>query len=129
MAVEGSHDAFVTEYDAVMKELTAVAQGLAPVANLLKEHAADLSKSAQMIAARRVDNDTVSETQQAAKTLAGIQSGANGVIARISDAVKVSQAALSQLKTTHDGTQEAMRRSPVDNRALADLDPTWITPQ
>lgn len=129
MAVEASHDAFKSEYADLMKELTEIAEDLGPTVTLLQEQAADASHTATMLASKRIDNDTVSETQQLAKTLDGIQSGVDTVIAGTDDAVRFTRVALDQLKTTHDGTQEAMHRSPVDNHTLAGMDPDWITPE
>lgn len=129
MAAEGNHDAFKDEYEAFMKDLNVIANRLAPIVTRLQEQAAGFTRTAQMIAVKRVDDDTVSETQEVAKILGQLQGDCDSVSSGTHDAVKLTQAALDQLKTTHDGIQEAMRRSPVNDRVLADLDPSWVTPE
>lgn len=129
MAVEGNHNAFQREFQDLMKEVIAVAAEFAGTAAGIDSDATDFMHYAQMIAAKRVDRSTVGETQQVSKTLRGLQAQAQAASAKAHDAVKITQAALKQLKTTHDGTQEAFNRSPVDNKQLANVDPTWVTPQ
>lgn len=129
MAVAGNHNAFQDEFQALMKELTVVAGDFTQIANDIEGDATDVMHYAQMIAAKNVDTHTVSETQQVSKTLRGLQQSAEAGSAKSHDAIKITQAAVRQLKTTHDGTQEAFNRSPVDKKQLANVDPTWVTPQ
>lgn len=129
MAVEGNHTALQREFQDLMKEVTVIAADFAATASDIDADATDIMHNAQMIAAKRVDRSTVSETQQVAKTLRGLQAQAKTGSAKALDAVRVIRAAHQQLKTTHDGIQEAFNRSPVDNKQLSAVDPTWVTPQ
>ncbi|MFE1949910.1 hypothetical protein ACFW9D_05510 [Streptomyces sp. NPDC059524] len=128
MSAQGNHDSLQADLKAIHQDLLGVAQELAETMKEIGDHGSHFVDFAKMIAAKRVDRNTVSETEQVAEGLGNAQSEIRQSISYMSDSCKVVQSALRQLKTTHDGVQEAFQRSPVDQRELAQVDPDWITP-
>lgn len=128
MAVAATHQEFQSEFRQIMKELTSLADEFAQTAKEIDTDATDVHHIALMIGAKNVDTATVTDTTNVAKTLEGVQTSAQAASASAHDATKATKAALKQLRTTHDGTQEAFNRSPVDKRQLAQVDPSWVTP-
>lgn len=126
MAVDRNQEAFKRELKAIAEELTAISDQLQPIVGRTREHATDLVQIGDMIAIKRVDQQTIAENQDLAATLNDIHTAATALGGQTLDAVKNTDAAHNQLITSHGGIQEAALRSPVD---VSDLDPTFITPQ
>lgn len=123
MAVDGSLDAFKREYTDFLQELNAVTETVVPHVQHLEELAGQVKRNGEMIAIKRIDQQTIGENRDLADTLSAAMAAAQNVSGAANDAQKATRAAHDQLQTSGGGIQEAARRSPVD---VSEVDPSWF---
>lgn len=85
--------------------------------------ATDTARVADGIGAMKVDTETVGETHQLSKIMAGLSDAAIQYASYADTTAHTASAAHDQAHRTHDGMQEAFTRSPVD---LSDVNREWF---
>lgn len=88
------------------------------LARHIEDVAEDTARVADGIGAMKVDVDTVSETQELARIMAGLSEAALTYASASDTTARRAQAAHDQAQASHGGIQEAFRRAPVDTRGL-----------
>lgn len=106
------------------QEVTANAESIRAWAAYIDEEAKDTSRVAEMIGARRVDRDTIAETEQLAKIMAGVSEQAIQYAARGDTTARFAQASHDQAKDSHQGIHEAVNNSPAVG--IHDVDSEWL---
>jgi hypothetical protein len=91
----------------------------------ISEEAHDTTRTADQIAARRVDNATVAETHQLSKIMQGLSDAAIAYAAAADNTSKAATAAHAANKDSHDGINEAAAHSTV-GRDIYDVDRDWL---
>ena len=94
-------------------------------ADMISDEARDTSRIADQIGALRVDRATVGETQQLSKIMDGLSDAVTAYATAGDNTSKSAQAAHDANRSSHDGINEAVRRSPV-GREIHDVDNTWL---
>lgn len=89
----------------------------------VQSEATDTARVADGIAAMKVDTETVGETQQLSKIMAGLSDAAIQYASYADNSSRTATAVHQQAHRTHDGMQEAFNRSPVD---LSDINREWF---
>lgn len=105
------------------KTSTRTAEAIQAWGQSLNDEARDTAGVAEGIAGLGVDADTVSETRELARSLTGIQDAATAYASTANNTARAATASHEQIRTTHDGIQEAYRRSPVD---MSNLNRDWL---
>lgn len=118
-------------YAQLLADVTALSQQVVRDADTLRawgQHidteAKETSRIAEQIGARRIDADTVAETRELSKQLAGLSEDAVAYASAGDNTAAAARAAYDQAKASHGGISEAVRRSPVTG--IDDVDPTWL---
>lgn len=93
-------------------------------ASVIDEDARDTTRVAEQLGAKSVDRDSVAETHELARITAGLSDGILAYAAAGQDTARLARAVGDQTRESHDGIQEAINRSPVDN--IHDLDADWL---
>lgn len=103
------------------KAVTAVANSTArrgeairTLAKHIDDEARDTARIAEGIGAMGVDKETVSETSDLSKIMAGLSEQSLVYASASADTSRRAQAAHDQAHASHGGMQEAFKRSPVD---------------
>jgi hypothetical protein len=100
------------------------AEAVRTLAKFIDDEAQDTARVAEGIASFRVDTDTVSETHELSKIMAGL-SEATIAYASAGDTVsKQAQAVHNTARAAHDGIEEAFARSTASN--VYDLNRDWL---
>jgi len=89
----------------------------------IDDEARDTARVGDQIGAMRVDNATVGETRELSKIMAGLSEASIQYATGASTAGSRAKAVHDEAQRTHDGMQEAFRRSPVD---LRDVNREWF---
>lgn len=101
------------------------AEAIRNEAKQLDEHATDTGRTAESIAALRVDKATVAETRELAKITAGLSEAVLAYATAGDNTARAAQAAHEQNRASHDGIQQAVSRSTV-GRDIYDVDREWL---
>lgn len=109
---------------ALEKKITRNAEALASEAAKIDDDAKDTYRVAEQIAAKNVDRDTVSETQEFGKITAGLSEAVLTYAASGQDTARAATAAGDQARASHDGIDEALSRSTVTG--IYDVDAGWF---
>lgn len=119
-------------YDQLVTDVTALAQQVVRDADTLRawgQHidteAKETARISDQIGARRIDPDTVAETRELSKQLAGLSEGAIAYASASDNTAAAARAAHDQAKASHSAISEAVRRSPATN--IHEVDNTWFT--
>jgi hypothetical protein len=100
------------------------AEAVRTLAKYIDDEAQDTARIAESIASFRVDNDTVSETHELSKIMAGLSEATISYASAGETVSKLAQAVHSTAGATHDGIEEAFARSAASN--VYDLDRGWL---
>jgi hypothetical protein len=118
-------------YDSLVAEVTALSQQVVRDADTLRawgQHidteAKETARVSDQIGARRIDPDTVAETRELSKQLAGLSEDAVAYANAGDNTAAAARAAHDQAKASHAGISEAVRSSTATN--IDDVDPTWL---
>lgn len=95
------------------KQVVRDAEGIRNLAKQIDDEARDTARVADMIGAMNVDRDTVAETKELSKIMAGVSEAAIQYVSAGDTTAKTAKAAHDQAHATHDGIQEAVSRSSV----------------
>ena len=90
----------------------------------IDNEATETRRIGDQIGAKRVDPDTVAETQELAKIMEGVSEAAIAYATSGQDAAAASKAAHGQAQASHGGISEAVNRSSARN--IHDVDRTWL---
>ncbi|MFF6866656.1 hypothetical protein [Streptomyces ardesiacus] len=93
------------------------------LAQQIDAEARDTGRIADSIAAIGVDNETISECHDLARTVAGLSESSLSYAAKSDDTAAAARAAHDQAHASHAGIREQFRAAPVDTR---DLDTRWL---
>lgn len=99
---------------ALAKTSTRTAEAIQAWGQALNDETKDVARVAEGIAAMGVDVDSVSETRELARSMDGIQEATTAYASSLNNTARAATASHEQIRTTHDGFQEAYRRAPVD---------------
>ncbi|MGV9891721.1 hypothetical protein [Streptomyces sp. NPDC003395] len=94
------------------------------LAKRISEEADETARIAEQIGSMRVDPDTVSETRECAKIMAGLSDTATAYAASCHTTMKAGESAYHQLHTSHLSIRNAVNRSGVTN--IHDVDRDWL---
>ncbi|MEV5703468.1 hypothetical protein AB0L55_39075 [Streptomyces anthocyanicus] len=94
------------------------------LAQQIDTEARDTGRIADGIGAMGVDNETISECHDLARTVAGLSDRTLAYAAKSTDTAAAARAAHDQAHASHAGIREQFRAAPVDTR---DLDTRWLT--
>lgn len=109
---------------ALETKVTRTAESVTAQTQMIDSEARDTHRVADQIAAKRVDRDTVSETNDFGKITAGLSQSALAYAASGQDTARSARAAGDQTRASHDGIDEALARSSVDG--IYDVDADWL---
>jgi methyl-accepting chemotaxis protein len=98
---------------ALHRDVTRAAEAIRARAKEIDEEAQDTARVADSIGALKVDKDTVSETREVSKIMAGLSEAVIAYATAGDNTAKAAQAAHEQNHASHDGIHEAVGRSPV----------------
>lgn len=101
------------------------AEAIRILAKTLDDEAQDTARVAEGIAALNVDPDTVAETRELAKIMAGISEATLTYASGADTTAKRAQAAHDTAGRTHDGIDEAFARSTATG--VYDLNRSWLS--
>lgn len=93
-------------------------------AKVIDAEATETLRESEQMAAKSVDTDSVSDSQELAKVIKGLSDGILTYAAKAQDTAKQAKAAGDQAKSTHGGFQEAFDRSSV--HGLENVDRDWF---
>lgn len=99
---------------ALEKQVIHNADAVAASAKVIDEEAKDTRRTADRIAAKGVDKDSVAEAQELSKIIGGVSDGINDYAACGRDTARQAKACGDQARASHGGFQEAFDRSSVD---------------
>lgn len=102
----------------VANRTTRRGEALRTLARLTDEEARDTARIADGIGTMNVDVDTVSETQELARIMAGLSAAALAYATATDTTTRHARAAHDQAQASHGGIQEAVQRATVDVRNL-----------
>jgi len=122
-----TYKALRAKVDELEQQISRTAQGTAQAAQVIDDEARETSRESDQMAAKSVDRDSVSDSHEFSKVLAGLSDGILTYAAKAQDTAKQAKAANHQAHTTHGGFQEAFDRSGVDG--LENLDRDWLEQQ
>lgn len=111
---------------ALAKDITRSSEAIHTHAKNIADEAQDTARTAESIAALRVDQATVAETREVARLMDGIAGAATAYAAAGDTTARAAQAAHDQNKASHSGIGEAISRSTV-GRDIYQTDRTWLT--
>lgn len=94
-------------------------------AQVIEAEATETRRESDQLAAKSVDKDSQSDSQELSKVIKGLSDGILTYAAKAQDTAKQAKAAGDQAKSTHGGFQEAFDRSQVDG--LENVDRDWFT--
>ncbi|MFD9685158.1 hypothetical protein ACFXPX_04710 [Kitasatospora sp. NPDC059146] len=89
------------------------------LARVQDDEARATGRTAEQIAAMKVDQATVAETREVARAMAGLSQAAIALAAATETTAQAAAATDEQARSDHDGIQQARDRSPVE---MADRD-------
>ncbi|MEU5742057.1 hypothetical protein ABZ784_29200 [Streptomyces tendae] len=108
------------------KDITRSSEAIHTHAKNIADEAQDVARTAESIAALRVDGATVAETRELSRLMDGIASTALAYAAAGDTTARAAQAAHDQNKASHSSIGEAMSRSTV-GRDIYQVERTWLT--
>ncbi|WP_461712165.1 hypothetical protein [Streptomyces sp. DSM 41013] len=111
---------------ALAKDITRSSEAIHTHAKNIADEAQDTARTAESIAALRVDQATVAETREVARLMDGIAGAATAYASAGDTTARAAQAAHDQNKTSHSGIGEAVSHSTV-GRDIYQVDRTWLT--
>ena len=100
------------------KEVTKASEAIHIRARRIDDEARDTARVSEMIGQMGVDAATVSETHHLSRVMQGVSEAAIAYASAGDTTAKAARAAHEQARTTHDGINEAVGRSPVDVHGL-----------
>ena len=95
------------------KQVVRDAAGIRHMAKQIDDEAQDTARVADMIGAVNVDPDTVAETKELSKIMAGVSEAAIAYATAGDTTAKAAKAAHDQAHASHNGIHEAVNRSGV----------------
>lgn len=101
------------------------AEAIHTLAKTIDDEAQDTARIAEGIAALRVDTDTVAETRELSKIMAGVSEATIAYASGADTTSKLAQAAHDTASRTHDGIDEAFARSTASD--VYDLNRDWLS--
>jgi hypothetical protein len=107
------------------KDTTRASEAIKGEAQKIDEQATDTARTAESIAALRVDKATVAETRELARIMAGLSEAVLAYATAGDTTAKTAQAAHDQNQASHDGIHEAVQRSTV-GRDIYDVDREFL---
>lgn len=107
---------------ALATKVTRNADNINARAQHINDDATDTQRVAEQLAAKKLDRDTVAETQDLAKVTTGLSAAVLAYAAGGQDTARAARAAGDQTRQSHDGIDEALSRAPVDNIYDTDAD-------
>ncbi|MEU8516370.1 hypothetical protein AB0C76_33025 [Kitasatospora sp. NPDC048722] len=122
MATTLTHRQLKREVRRLAQRARRQSDGCVKLADVLGTEARETERIAEQIAALKVDQATVAETREAARTMSILGGHARVFGAAAAETGRWAFATERQAKETHDGIQEGVDRSPVQ---MADR--TWYT--
>ena len=122
---DASYNQLVADVQALAQRVVRDADTLRAWGQHIDTQAKDAARIADQIGARRIDPETVGQTRDLSRMLAGLSEGSIAYAAAGDNTAAAARAALDQAKASHASISEAVRRSPVTN--IGDVDPTWLT--
>lgn len=93
-------------------------------AHSIDDDATDTSRVAEQISAMGVDSATIAETSDLARSMRTLSEALTAYASAGDTTTRAAKAACDQLRSTHDGIQEAVSRAPVDR--IHDVNPGWF---
>jgi hypothetical protein len=111
---------------ALEKDIRRSADDIRAWAQYINDEAIDTARVAETIAAIGVDPDTIAETHEVAKLMAGLSEAAIAYASASDTTAKTASAARDQARASHEGIKEAYSRAPAD---VSRLKRAWLTPQ
>lgn len=96
------------------KKVSRNAQEIKETAQVIDAEAKETARESDQMAAKSVDKDSVSDSQEFAKVIKGLGDGILSYASKGIDTAKQAKAVGDQAKATHGGFQEAFDRSNVD---------------
>lgn len=100
------------------------AEAVRALAQTIADEAQDTARIAEGIASYRVDNNTVSETSELSKIMAGLSEATIAYAAAGETVVRKAQAVHDTARTSHDGIEEAFARSTTSD--VYNLHRDWL---
>jgi hypothetical protein len=113
------------ETAALAKQAARDSDEISKVAAYFTEEAQDTRRVANMIGAKQVDPDTVSETSELAKIIDGLSEIVIAYASTTRDTSRVADHAAATTRTTHDSIGEQINRSPARN--IHNVHRDWLT--
>lgn len=107
------------------RQIVRDAEGGRKVSHQIEEEADDTCRVAQMIAAMKVDPNTVAETTELAKIMRGLSDDAIKYAAGSDDTAKAAQATYDETRNSHGGINQAVNASNVTG--IFDVNRDWFT--
>lgn len=105
------------------RNVTRGAEAISAQTQRIDEEAQDTARLAEQIQSMGVDAATVSETQETAKTMAGLSTAARTYASAGDTTARAAKAAHEQAHASHDGINEAVNRSTID---VSHLSRDWL---
>ena len=100
------------------------ADDIQETAKVIDAEATETRRESEQMAAKSVDKDSVTDSQELSMVIRGLSSGILTYAARGQDTAKQARAVNDQAKSTHGGFQEAFDRSQVDG--LENVSRDWF---
>ncbi|MFD9249494.1 hypothetical protein [Streptomyces bottropensis] len=110
---------------ALARQIVRDAEGIRKVSGQIQQEADDTSSISQMIAAMKVDPNTVAETTELAKIMRGLSDAAIQYAAGSDDTAKAAQATYDETRNSHGGINQAVNASNVTG--IHNVNRDWFT--
>lgn len=112
---------------AIAKQAARSSQEINQVASLFAEEARDTRRIVNMIGSKKVDPDTVAETEELAKIIDGLSDAALTYATTTEDTSRSADWTAQTARTVHDNIGEQVNRSPARN--IHDVQREWLQQQ
>lgn len=122
---EMTYEQFLRAVTEFTGQVVANAEAIRGWGQYINDEAGDTAHVAAMIAAKRVDKDTVAETHELAQIMRGASEEAIQYAAAGDTTARLAQAVHDEATTSHQGVHEAVNASPAEG--IHDVDNDWLT--
>jgi hypothetical protein len=119
-----SKDQFLQAITDFGKEVNANAEAIRGWSQYIDEEAGDTARVGEMIAAKRVDSDTVAETHELARIMRGVSEQAIQYAATADTTARLATASHDEVMATHQGIGEQVNASTAPG--IYDVDNDWL---
>lgn len=113
---------------ALTKDILRCAEGIKQEAKTLDEEARDTARTADSIAALKVDKATIAETRELGKIITGMREAILEHATACTNTAAHAQAVHEQNQNSHGRLNEAVNRSPV-GKEIYDVNRQWVMPE